>query len=141
MESLRSHRNGGEIAVIRIIHPSKKYGMSMLEILVAYGILSIAVLALLGGLPAAARQQNSSIRMNTALYLAEAKMDDILDTGSRLATTVRSDNPLGDDSMVREWWGDSIEANTTLQMITVKVTWLEEGGRTRKIILRSYLPI
>lgn len=115
-------------------------GMSLLEILIAYGILAIAVLGLLGGLPAAARQQRASIRMNQALYLAESKMDEVLGAGQRISQVVQSDQPLSDDSMVREWWGKIITTNTDLQLITVQVTWLE-AGRSRQVVVRSYVPV
>lgn len=113
-------------------------GLSLIEILVAYGILAVAVLGLLGGLPAAARQQRASIKMNQALYLAEAKMDSILTSESKIATTSLTDQPMGDDSMIREWYGTTMIGNTDLQLITVKVSWLE-NGRTRQVVLRSYL--
>lgn len=119
----------------------RSHGMSLIEILVAYGILAIAVLALLGGLPAAARQQRSSIKMNQALYLAESKMDEILNSESRITATALTDQPMGDDSVVREWWGENVTANPDLQLITVQVTWVESSGRSRQVVLRSYLAV
>lgn len=79
--------------------------------------------------------------MNQALYFAETKMDKILNNGARILTTHTSDTPLGDDTMVRSWYGTTIPANTDLQLITVEVTWIETSGRTRQIMLRSYLAI
>ncbi|MBQ7567590.1 hypothetical protein IJT17_02160 [bacterium] len=115
-------------------------GMSIVEIFIAYTILLVAVLALLGSLPMAARQRGESIIANQALYFAEQKMDELVRNDMKLSTASEfQDNPLNDDTMVRTWKGE-IGTNSTVETITVKVTWLTRHGQ-REIVLRSYLHI
>ena len=114
-------------------------GVSMLEILLSFGILTFAVLCILGGMPAAAKHHRSSVKMNQALCLAQSKMDDLLASGSKVQLNTLSDHPSGDSSMVREWWGQEVASNPDLQQINVRVTWIEANGATKHIILKSCL--
>lgn len=116
----------------------RRRGMSILEVLVAYGILTIAVLGLLGALPAAARQQRGTSLSGQALYLAQQKMDQLLQQDQRLATAPQSDYPFGDLTLNREWWGSAAPGNPDVQIVHVKVTWIEDH-RARNVVLRSYV--
>ena len=115
-------------------------GMSVVEILIAYTILLVAVLALLGSLPMAAHQHSEGVKANQALYYAEQKMDELIRNDTKLSTGSEfQDNPLNDATMVRTWKGE-IGTNTAVETITVTVTWLTEHGQ-REVVLRSYVHI
>lgn len=132
--------------MMRRLHRPRPKGMSIIEILIAYTILLIAVLALLGSLPMAARQRGQSLMANQALYYAEQKMDELIRNDTRLSTgTEFQDNPLNDATMVRTWKGEFAPtldgiSNTSVETITVKVTWITNYGQ-REVVLRSYLHI
>lgn len=113
-------------------------GVSLVEVLVAYGILVVAVLALLGLVPAAARQHSDSDDATQALYLAEEKMEQLLQLEQRIPTVPQSDYPLGDLSLNRQWWGSAVPQESEVQMVHVLVTWVDEG-RPRRVFLQSYL--
>ncbi len=114
--------------------------MSIAEILIAYTILLVAVLALLGSLPMAARQRGESITANQALYFAEQKMDELVRNDVKISPAAHfEDNPLHDNTMVRTWRGE-IGSNTSVELITVKVTWMTKHGQ-RDVVLRSYLHV
>lgn len=118
-------------------------GLSMVEVLVAFAILAVAVLALLGALPAAARQQRSSVGASQALYYAEEKMDILLKANQKISTAYETDNPYGNATGSRRWWGTPVAGNSGVQIINVEVTWVDRGQNTdqqphiRTITLRS----
>lgn len=125
-------------------------GFSMVEVLVAFTILTVAVLALLGGLSAAARQQTSSTMSSQALYFAEQKLDELLQKNNKISTVRQSDFPFGGMTGNRQWWGTPVAGNTGVQLVTVEVTWIEggrpstvsaapAGTRVRTLSLRSYI--
>lgn len=100
----------------------------MVEVLLAFMVLAVATLALLGVLPAAARQQESTTMRTQSLYFAQQKMDEILQQQNRLSTAQQTDYPfptLAQGS--RSWWGaPDPNGNPNLQLVTVEVTWLEQ---------------
>ncbi len=110
----------------------------MLEVVVAFGVLAAALLALLGCMPAAARLQKCSTLSTQALYLAEQKMDFLLKQGQRLANTPESDHPLGDLSMSRQWRGGPVPGCPDVQRVEVVLTWMEQG-RPHQVRLESAL--
>jgi type II secretory pathway pseudopilin PulG len=117
-----------------------RLGVSLLEILISLAIFSFAVLSILGGLPIAAKQHRGSVFANRALYLAQGKMDGLLADDGVIPTVVQSDHPVsGDNSIVREWWAESLTSDPDVQQVNVRVTWVESDGRTRQILLRSGL--
>lgn len=104
----------------------------------AYGVLAVAVLALLGMVPAAASQHSDTLDSTRALYLAEERMEQLLQLDQRISTIPQSDYPLGDLTLNRQWWGSPVPQETDVQMVHVLVTWLDEG-RTRRVQIQSYL--
>ncbi len=113
-------------------------GLSMIEVVVAFGVLATALLALLGCMPAAARLQKCSTQSTQALYLAEQKMDFLLKQDQRLATTPESDYPLGNLSLNRQWWGGPVPGCPDVQRVEVLVTWLERG-RPHEVHLQCFV--
>ncbi len=113
-------------------------GVSLFEVLVAYGVLAVAILALLGMVPAAASQHSDTHDSTQALYLAEERMEQLLQLDQRISTLPQSDYPLGDLTLNRQWWGSPVPQETDVQMVHVQVTWVDQG-RARRVLLQSYL--
>lgn len=62
-------------------------GFSVIEVLISFTVLTVAMLALLGLMPVAARSQSSSHYQNRALYIAQEIMDQVMgDPAKRTAT-------------------------------------------------------
>ncbi|MEW6279215.1 MAG: prepilin-type N-terminal cleavage/methylation domain-containing protein [Candidatus Eremiobacterota bacterium] len=59
-----------------------KSGFSLLEVLVAFGVLAVALLALLGVLPQVIRQGGASTMQIQAVYRAEIEMEELLENPS-----------------------------------------------------------
>ncbi len=124
----------------RRLFTQRPHGMSIIEILIAYTVLLVAVLALLGSIPLAAKQHENGLAANQALYYAEQKMDELIRNDTKIPVIGEyQDYPVSDNTIVRTWKGE-IGTNTTLETITVKVTWMTEHGQ-REVVLRSYVHI
>lgn len=114
-------------------------GFSVIEILLALAVLSVAVLALLGILPVAIRQQRSSTMTTQALHLAVQTMDDLLQRNERISTTPQSDQPFAEPIGTRSWWGaPDPDGRPGLQLVTVEVVWAERAAQHR-VRLQSLL--
>lgn len=113
-------------------------GLSLIEVLVSFGVLAVAILGLLGCMPAAARVQKVSTMSSQALYQAEQKLDELLHQNQRLSGVALVDYPYSDASLRRRWWGESVDGHPNLQLVQVEVTWVE-GVRSHLWVLRSYL--
>lgn len=116
----------------------RRRGISLVETLLGFALLAVAVLALMGALPAAAWQQQGSSMSTQALYFAEDKMDELLQLNQKISTTSESDYPWNDGQGARQWWGTAVVGNPDVQMITVDVAWLEQR-RLRRVTLRSWV--
>lgn len=116
----------------------KRRGVSIVEVLIAFTILTVAILALLGVLPAAGRQSMSSDVENQALFIAQQKMDQILRNGVFIASSVTPTNPLPSHPALQMqliYGGEPLSQGFgNMQRITVRVTWLEQG-RARSVKL------
>ncbi|MEW6278252.1 MAG: prepilin-type N-terminal cleavage/methylation domain-containing protein [Candidatus Eremiobacterota bacterium] len=120
----------------------KTRGFSILEVLISFTVLTVAILALLGIIPAAARQGSSSSMQSQALYRAQIAMDDAL----RRATFNDSGTAAGWDSTSFVRWWTEPGPNTRTQVMHVEVTWVEGGetwgggvGRSRRVELQSMI--
>lgn len=110
---------------------------SLLEVLMALGALAIALLALLGLVPVAFRQRQSSIMMSQSLYLASETMDELLQRNEVLSTVPQTDQPFPQPVGTRSWWGAPEPGGRAgLQMVTVEVTWAE-GAVQHRVRLQS----
>ncbi len=90
----------------------------------------------------AGRQGASTDLRNQALYLAEQKMDEVLQAGAFIAASPDGspDQPLPSESSMQRTWSGAPDPNgdTNLQKVTVVVTWLEQS-RVRRVELVSLL--
>jgi len=102
--------------------------MSVLEVLVAFTVLTVAILALMGLLPAAARQQTSSDNQNRALNLAKEYMDRLLQDPAFIDDP---DVPATNSQPFTISWPKTAVPdpnNSGVGVIQVDVTWLESSG-------------
>ncbi|MBI3927156.1 MAG: prepilin-type N-terminal cleavage/methylation domain-containing protein [Armatimonadetes bacterium] len=117
-------------------------GLSLIEVLIAFAVLTVAVLALMGLLPAAASQSASTDLQNQALLLAEHKMDEILAGGVFIGSSPLGspDAPLPEVPGLQRTWSGSPDpgGDPNLQLIAVEITWVEQA-RPRRVRLVSLL--
>ena len=111
-------------------------GMSMVEILIAYTVLLVAVLALLGSLPMATRQQQDGITTLQAQYYAEQKMDELMH--DNVYITAGTDTVGSEQPMNRVWDVTYLSDDAQIQVVTVTVSWTSNEGGLRNVKLRSW---
>ena len=110
-------------------------GLSMIEVLVALGILSVAVLGVLGMFPSMARLGANTSDSADKLYAAQDKLDELLDNDVAIGTSYTTDYPFGTNNGYRRWRGITDTYNNAgIQTIEVEVTWFAQG-RSRSIFL------
>ena len=107
----------------------------MIEVLVALGIMSVAVLGVLGMYPSMARLGTNTSDAADKLYAAQDKLDELLDANVLIGTSYSIDYPFGNTTAYRRWRGIAdTYGNAGIQTIEVEVTWLFQG-RSRSIFL------
>lgn len=123
-------------------------GFSMIELMIALAVMSIAILAVLGVFPVMTDLDRSSSQQSYALYAGQEIMDELLRQNNFVATTpqttmiwngkVTSISPPTDlpssQSTTRTYWGDAPAGGQ--QHIYVQVQWLDRYG-LHKLILSS----
>lgn len=117
-------------------------GLSIVEVLLSFTILAVAILALLGIIPAAGRQGAATNIQNQALFIAQHRMDTILRNGAFLPGSVTPTNPLPDRPQLQmqiTYGGEPMPGGIgqgQMQKVTVQVSWVE-AGRARSVELVS----
>jgi len=107
--------------------------MSMIEVLIALGILSVGALAAIGMFPAMARLHQSSVDTTSRLYVAQQKMDELLRDNVFISQSYVSDQPFPDG--YRRWRGIADPyGSSSVQIIEVELAWVD-GGRARNVLL------
>lgn len=115
----------------------KLKGFSLIEVMIAFLVFSIGILAILGIFPTIARINHSTVATNQALLLAQEKIDEIFAARSFISTVPASDNPKALTGGYRRWWGEADPGgNVNLQQIRVQCVWVE-NGRSRSITLTT----
>jgi len=108
----------------------RKRGFSLLEVVFAFAILELALLAIIGAFPAISRLNRNAWNVSVATQLAQAKMEEITTgqfplqprsavgnlTDSQLTTMTstyaQQDNPQELPECTRIWWGEDLEYYT-----------------------------
>lgn len=116
---------------------TRSIGLSLAEILVAFGLLLLGLLALLGMLPLAFRAGASADLQNQALFLAQRRMDSIIEAGQFLPLQPLSETVPGSTEFTVLTWGEDTN-NSNLQTVYVDVAWLEQE-RARHVELKCLL--
>lgn len=114
-------------------------GFTLLEIVVALAILSLALPALLRAFTEAAKGQALAENRTTALYLLKFRMAAIEAEG--YPDIGEADGEFGEDSRFR-WRSDVQDVESEeiegLRLVTVTVTW-QERGKERLLSTSTYL--
>lgn len=126
---------------ISLLHRSadNKCGFTLIEIVVALAILSLALPTLLHSFTMAARGQALSQNRTTALYLLKFRMAEIEIEG--YPDIGDEDGEFGDNSRFR--WHSEVqdvepEEIEGLRFVTVTVTW-QEQGKEKSISMNTYI--
>ncbi len=118
---------------------SHSAGFTLLEVLLAFAILSAGILAVMSMFPAALHLNQSAWSTTTATFLAKEKMDEILSNHSFISTTMEVAYTDHLPSCSLRWWGSPDPGgNTNLQQVNVEVIWLE-GDRSKTISMQSLI--
>lgn len=116
--------------------------MTLAEILVSMGLLTMAVIFTLTILPGVASTAGDTQLSNQALCAAQEKLDEILRLNTRVSTVPTTDVPPNMTVATRTVTGAAdpgapgVAANPDLWIVTVTVAW-KDGTRNRSVTLRS----
>lgn len=130
-------------------------GFSLLEVVFAFAILELALLAIIGAFPAITRLNKQAWNQSVATQLAQEKMEEILAgnraiwstgvvgdlTDEQLKTQTQSqnqlDNPTDLSSCTRMWWGEQDPSGSSdIQVIRIRILW-QEGKMQKSVTLCS----
>lgn len=109
---------------------NNEQGMTLLEVLVALVILSLALVTMLGRFSLAGRLNADTYRYNAALTLAQSKMEEIKNTSFNNITSVAMTN-FSEESDYAQFQGMSyavdVVNNGHLKTVTVTVSYDDAG--------------
>jgi type IV pilus assembly protein PilV len=112
-----------------------KKGFSLVEFMIAISILAIGLLALVGLQSTSIRGNASSKNKNSAILLAEKKMEELKNTAFTslsIGTTNDLNNPLTSSdgsggTFNRSWTIQTYSGSANMKQITVTLSWTEGG--------------
>lgn len=104
-------------------------GLTLVEVLWAFAVLLVAVLALLGLMPMAVRESTTSSSHARALYAATQTMEECLQRNSSGDNGTEAAPEVGRSGQVR--WTTTPGPGPNTQTILVEVTWLEQNRPAR----------
>ena len=112
------------------------FGLTIIEILVAMAILSIAAAAIFGLYATGFLAGGMARRMNGAVGLAQQRLE-----ASRSPCTLGDEGPEGSDSAFPgyQWQTKFTEVRPGLREVTATVTW-QERGQDRSLSLTTLVP-
>jgi type IV pilus modification protein PilV len=127
-------------------------GFSMLEIMIALGVLSLGVLAMTAGQLAAIKLSGDSRSRTVAMSLAQQSLEtvqtlsaqDVKDSVPESGTANDPNNPLNpspdaNDNITynRSWTVEEDTPETGVITITIQIDWVDEQGVARTTRLRT----
>lgn len=104
-------------------------GLTIVEIMLAFAVLLVAVLALLGLMPMALRSSTTSTSHARALYTATQTMEDCLRRNAFGEAGTQAAPEVGTSGQVR--WSSAPSPTPNTETILVEVTWLEQNRPAR----------
>jgi type IV pilus assembly protein PilV len=115
---------------------NNKEGFSLVEFMIAIGILTVGLLALVGLQSTSIKGNSSSKNSNSAILLGEKKMEELKNTSFTslaLGTTSDPNNPLTSSDGTgglfnRSWTIQTYSGSTNMKQITVTMTWTVGGN-------------
>ncbi|GMU56243.1 MAG: hypothetical protein AMXMBFR33_53890 [Candidatus Xenobia bacterium] len=113
---------------------TRRRGFSIIEVLISFMVLTVAILALLGLMPAASKQGSTTGKQSQALYIAQSHMDNLISQNTFNAAGTIPLPALATGASARWWCTAGPDGNT--QVLHVEVVWLE-FGRSRRVELAS----
>lgn len=122
------------------MRPLRRRGFSIIEVLISFMVLTVAILALLGLMPAASKTGSATGKQSQALYIAQSHMDNLLSQNAFNANGTQAVPALAQGATVR-WWTTSnsaVDSTNNTQVLHVEVVWLE-AGRSRRVEAASLL--
>lgn len=132
-------------------------GFVLLEVVFAFAVLELALLAIISAFPAITKLNKNAWYVSIATQLAQEKMEEIL-SGNRFIWSTDSVGNLTDDQLIaqatingqkdnptslpgctRIWWGERDPAGSAdIQLVRVKVFWMENKKRRSVILCTLY---
>lgn len=112
----------------------RRKGFSIIEVLISFMVLTVAILALLGLMPAASKSGSAMSKQSQALYIAQSHMDNLLSQNTFNSTGSVPVPALATGAVVR-WWTTSnaaVDNTNNTQVLHVEVVWVE-AGRSRRV--------
>ena len=114
-------------------------GFTLLEVLVAFTILSIVLVPLINSFSIAGRINADTIRLGTALSTAESKMEEILKRPFREIADI-PERDFSAEEAYAEYQGFMYsvvvnEGSPLLKTITVRVVYQDAGGNEQEVVI------
>lgn len=131
---------------MKVLKAKIKNGLSLIEVLLALGVLTVGILAVVGIFPGIFRINANTWRTTEVMILAQQTMDEILSQNQYIDTSPVTVNPaptqIPRDSdgvpvgYVKYWGTSDPGGNPNIQIINVEVVWVAQG-RTKTYKLKS----
>lgn len=113
-------------------------GFTLIEILIALVILTIALLGLANLLYTVIKGNTFSDKMTLAVTRAQGKIEQFKNTGyAALSTTPDSDTP--DTGLSRSWTVTDNSPANNMKSVTVTVSWTDLHNKSRSISLSTII--
>ena len=116
-----------------ILNYKRQKGMSLIEILLAFGLLAVGVLAVVGLFPQMVKLNSNSWANSQMMLIAQEKMDELLANNNYIGTSYVTDTT-GKVPNGYLRWRATAATSTGAQPIEVEVSWIEKS-RTKTFML------
>jgi len=123
----------------------RRRGLSMIEVLIALVVMSIAILAVIGAFPTVFKTDRRTMFSSIALYDAQTALDTVLRANVFVSTTPVVTTPFSNPTPGAVGLPNGFQSvvgsadpggNANFQQVSVTETWVE-NGRVRSITLVS----
>ena len=119
--------------------PHEERGFSLLELIIAVGVLAIGLVGVLQIFPVGLRASKRAGTITRAAFLAQNKMEEVKMAGFDAITELPTRIPLSGSESDFEWEIfieevelDGLESSDDMRKVMITVTWTERGRRRSK---------